>query len=224
MMHSIPLQETSYIEELLPEILWMELIHDALGYHEGINIIRKFVKLAQDSHYSENYINFSIASNLKKLTEKEIENFIQSLIKNGIYLEISLLLSPLIYFYTDSPFKFLNKEIGLSGDEEREILERMKKSIDNLFDRYGTPSVVAQLNIFYTRVLDGKHFFAKGINIPDFNAIINKPDSDEAQHAAAFVRNSVKSEYMFDLSDYDGSWSKSFWNQSYKLDACEFER
>jgi hypothetical protein len=148
---------------------------------------------------------------------------VQKLISNGIYLEVSELLSPLIYFYHDSPFSFLNREVGLTITEEMDLLERLKICIDNLFDRFGTPSVVAQLNVFYTRIVDGKHSFAQGMDIPNFNAIIDNPESEEAIHAAAFVRNSVKGEYMFGLNDYDANWSKSFWNESYKLDDCEFK-
>lgn len=224
MMHSVPLQETSYIEELLPEIIWMGLIHDELGYHKGIDIIRAFIKSAFDSYTSENYINFSLASNLSKLADCEKESLIQKLIKNGLYLEISELLAPLIYFYDDSPFSFLNKEVDLSTSEEKELLEKLKTSIDHLFDRYETPSVVAQLNVFYTRVLDGKISFPVDMDLPDFNVLINDPHSDEANKAAGFVRNSVKHEYMFEITEHDSSWSKSFWNQSYKLDNCEFER
>ncbi|WP_088437325.1 hypothetical protein [Sulfurospirillum diekertiae] len=224
MMYSVPLQETNYIEELLPEIIWMGLIHDELGYHKGIDIIRAFIKSASDSYTSENYINFSLASNLRKLADHEKEKFVQKLIKNELYLDVSELLAPLVYFYDDSPFSFLNKKVDLSISEEKELLEKLKTSIDRLFDRYDTPSVVAQLNVFYTRVLDGKISFPMGMDIPDFNALIDDPHSDEANKAAGFVRNSVKSEYMFEFTKHDSSWATSFWNQSYKLDKCEFER
>jgi hypothetical protein len=98
MMHSLPIQETDYVNDLLPEIIWIGLIHESLGYHKGIDLVRSFVKSAYDSYGSENYINFSLASNLNKLTSHEKDKFVQKLLKNEIFLEVSEILSPLIYF------------------------------------------------------------------------------------------------------------------------------
>lgn len=221
MMHSLPLQETDYINDLLPEIIWIGLIHESIGYRNGIDMVRSFVKSVYDSYESENYINFSIASNLNKLSAQEKEKCVQKLLKNEIFLEVSEILSPLVYFYSDSPFSFLNREVDLTKAEEVELLGRLKKCIANHFDRYGTPSAMAQLNVFYTRVLDGKIFFTRDMNIPDFNSLLDAPDSEEARMAAAFVRSEVKQEYMFGRYGYDNAWSKSFWNQSYFLGDCE---
>jgi hypothetical protein len=157
---------------------------------------------------------------LNKLTSHEKDKFVQKLLKNEIFLEVSEILSPLIYFYNDSPFSFLNREVDLTKTEESELLGRLKKCIANHYNRYDTPSVVAQLNVFYTRVIDGKISFPIDMEIPDFNSLIDDPDSEEAKKAAGFVRSSVKHEYMFELNEYDNSWSKSFWNQSYSLDDC----
>lgn len=223
LMHSIPLQLSSYTEELLPEIIWMGLINEELGYRKGTDLIRKFIKSAYDSKTSDDYVNFSISSNLYKLDINEKKVLIQKLLNEDIYLEVSDILSPLIYFYNDSPFSFLNKEVDLTEEEEQVLLEKLKKSLHNNFDRFKQASNVAQLNVYYTRILDGKVHFHNGMKIPDFNSIINNPNSEEANEASAFVRNGVKSEFMHmsDVQNHDYSWSKSFWNQSYKLDNCE---
>lgn len=223
LMHSIPLQLSSYTEELLPEIIWMGLIHEELGYKKGIDLIRLFVQSAYDSKKSDDYINFSISSNLYKLNVNEKKVLVEKLLKKGIYLEISDILSPLVYFYEDSPFSFLNKEVDLTKEDEQVLLEKLKKSLYENFDRFQQASNVAQLNVYYTRILDGKVHFPNDMKIPDFNSIIDNPESEEANEASAFVRNGIKSEFMYmsDMENYDYIWSKSFWNQSFKLDNCE---
>jgi len=224
LQHSIPLHKFNYTEEILPEIIWIGLIHQSIGYKQGNKLISKFIKAATDSTNSKNYINFSIASNLNKLTKNEKQIFINKLLDNDIFLTISEILSPLIYFYKDSPFSFLNKEVDLTKDEENELLLTLKNCIKNRFDRFQKDSVTAQFIIFYTRVEDGTYHFPKGMKMPNFNSLFNDEDSEEAKSAAAFVRNSVKSDFMMmqELDNFDYSWSKSFWNQSYKLDTCKF--
>lgn len=223
--HDMNIQATKYTEELLPEIIWMGLIHEELGFRNGIDLIRHFIKLVSESQQSEDYINFSIASNLSKLSFEEMKSLVKKMIDKNIFLEISEILSPLIYFYKDTPFSFLNKEVDLTQEEESVLLEKLKIVLANNFDRSQQASNVAQFNIFYTRVLDGKINFYEGMKMPNFNAIIDNYDSDESREASAFVRNSVKSEFMhlFDVEMHTFEWSKSFWNQSYKLDNFEFK-
>ena len=141
-----------------------------------------------------------------------------------IFLTISEILSPLIYFYKDSPFSFLNKEIDLTKDEENELLSTLKNCIKNRFDRFQKDSVTAQFIILDTNIQNGKLHFPKGRKMPNFNSIFDEQDSEETKSVAAFVRNSVKTDFMMmkELDNFDYSWSKSFWNQSYKLDTCKF--
>jgi len=224
LQHSIPLHKFNYTEEILPEIIWIGLIHQNIGYKKGNELIRKFLKAASDSTNSKNYINFSIASNLNKLTKDEKQNFIKKLLNDDTFLTISEILSPLIYFYKDSPFSFLNKEVDLTKNEENELLTTLKNCIKNRFDRSQKDSVTAQFIIFETNIQNGKMRFPKDMKMPNFNSIFDEQDSEEAKSAAAFVRNSVKSDFMMmkELDNFDYSWSKSFWNQSYKLDTCIF--
>lgn len=223
--HDMPIQETKYTEELLPEIIWMGLIHEELGFKKGIDLIRTFIQLASDSKESEGYINFSISSHLYKLSEEEIKILIDKLIDKNIFFEVSDILSPLTYFYKDSPFSFLNKEIDLTKEDELVLLEKLKTSLTNNFDKFQQASNVAQFNVFYTRVIDEKISFYSGMKVPNFDSIINNFDSDESMEASAFVRNNVKSEFMYmsDIEKHTFEWSKSFWNQSHKLDNCEFK-
>ncbi len=220
----IPLREGDYTQEILPEIIWIALIHEEIGPKRGIELVYKFVSLAKESRETKEYFNFSIASNLYKLTDVEKKNFTKELINNGIYLEISDILSPLIYFYKNSPFSFLSKEIDLAKDEEQILLSKLKKCVGNHFDRFQNGSVIAMANIFYVEARDGKIHYPSHIEPPDLNALIENPDSEEANSAAVHIRNHLKTEFMMleHTGKYNADWAKSFWNQSYRLDQCEF--
>ncbi|WP_292655693.1 hypothetical protein [Nitratifractor sp.] len=160
-----------------------------------------------------------------KLTDVEKKKIIKKLIDGGVYLEISDLLSPLIHFYKRSPFSFLIKEIDYLKDEEHILLNRLKKCIGNHFDRFQSASILAMANVFYVEARDGKIHYPSHIEPPDLNALIENQESEEANRAAAHIRNHLKTEFMMleYTGNYDSTWAKSFWNQSYRLDKCEFD-
>jgi hypothetical protein len=58
--------------------------------------------------------------------------------------------------------------------------------------------------------------------VPDLNSLIDAPESEEAKRAAGFVRNGVMSEFMPMGKVKDNAWARAFWNQGYKIDACDF--
>jgi hypothetical protein len=84
--------------------------------------------------------------------------------------------------------------------------------------------VIAMANVFYVKALDGKIHYPSHINPPDLNILIENPDSEEANSVSAQIRNHMKTEFMMleHMSNYNADWAKSFWNQSYKLDTCDF--
>ena len=221
---AIPLREGDYTQEILPEIIWIVLIHEEIGQKKGIELVYKFVSLVNDSRETKEYFNFAISSNLYRLTNSEKEKLIKKLIDSGFYLEISNMLSPLIYFYKNSPFSFLSKEIDLTKYEEELLLNKLKRCIGNCFDRFQKSSVIAMANVFYVKALDGKIHYPSHINPPDLNILIENPDSEEANSVSAQIRNHMKTEFMMleHMSNYNADWAKSFWNQSYKLDTCDF--
>ncbi len=220
----IPLREGDYTQEILPEIIWIALIHEEIGQKKGIELVYKFVSLVNESRETKEYFDFAIASNLYRLTDSEKKKFTKKLIDSGVYLEISDMLSPLVYFYKNSPFPFLSKEVDLTKDEEKLLLNKLKRCVGDCFDRFQNSSVVAMANVFYVKALDGKIHYPSHIEPPDLNALIENPDSEEANSAASQIRNHMKTEFMMleHTGNYNADWAKSFWNQSYRLDKCEF--
>ena len=93
--------------------------------------------------------------------------------------------------------------------------------MNNHFDRFKIDSLRILSIILYIKGRDGKIFYPKDMKVPDIELLFHNPDldSDEVKSVMAHVRNTAKMELMI---NYDNTWSKSFWNQSYKLDNCEF--
>lgn len=212
------LQETDFTKDILPDILWMGLICEEIGYKEGIKLIKELCDSANELNDDGNYINFSIAHNYNKLSPEKRKKLSLNLVDKEIYEILKYLLSPLNIFYFDSPFTFLGKEIDLEDDSKKEFLDKLKRCIDNHFDRFKISSVRALANVLYIRQIHGKISYNQELKAPDIELLFSDPDSEEGKKTIAQVRAGTKMEFMI---DYDNAWSKSFWNQSYKLDKCE---
>jgi hypothetical protein len=212
--------EISYVNLMLPEIIWMGLINDEFGYRDGISLSTNLANRAFELKETDKHINFALVSNFSLLSnEKKIELIkgLEESLEIGRYRH-SLL--PLIVLYEDFPLSFIG-----AGEEEydrEQLIEKMKACIDRYIDKYETPAMIIQANLMYIRGTNGGLHVASHIEIPDLNVLIEDPESEAAKRAGGFVRISAMQEFMPMGEDRYGDWSKIFWDQGYKIDKCDF--
>lgn len=214
------LKEISYVNQILPEIIWMGLVNDRVGYKKGIDLSTKLAEIAFGLKSTENHVNFSLVSNFNLLSNVAKKRLVEILERNSTLSGYHYYLSPLIELYKDFPLSFLGK--NKKPQPRSELIDILKKCIDRHFDKHQTPSLVIQANVVHLRSITGGLHFAKHIEEPDLNALIESPQSDKARRAGAFVRIHAMSELMPMGEDRLDDWSCSFWNQSYQLDSCDF--
>ncbi len=102
------------------------------------------------------------------------------------------------------------------------LLQELKQTVAKCMNKYETPGLVLQTNLIVIQAATGGLYFSNDIKLPDFDSIISDPDSDAARRAAAFVRAGSLAMFMPDDLPLYEKWSKSFWNQGYKVDSCKF--
>jgi len=72
----------------------------------------------------------------------------------------------------------------------------------------------------------GHMSFAQGLAIPDLNAVVDYPATEESRHAAGFVVATC-GQTILSRNDPDEpmefSWQRLFWNCCYRLEPCEYE-
>lgn len=213
-------KEISYINQILPEIVWMGLINDLFGYREGIELCSNFATKAYELKETDSHVNLAIASNFNRLTAENKQALVTELEKASELSKYRNALSPLIALYDDFPLAFIGK--AEDGPDKSDLVERMKKCIERHIDKYDTPALIIQANVVYIRSSTGGLHIASHIEMPDLNALMKSPDSEEAQRAGSFVRTTAMQEFMPMGEPRIGDWSKSFWNQGYKIDKCDF--
>ncbi|HWR57358.1 MAG TPA: hypothetical protein VN328_00600 [Thermodesulfovibrionales bacterium] len=215
------LTEVSYVHQLLHEIIWMGLINDEMGYKDGVQLAKRIAEIAKESHKAEKFVNFALARSYALLAPEEKTMTSSELDKAGILKQLQYFLSPLIDLYEGFPMSFLGRADFI---EERYVLiSRLKKCVARHFNKYKTPAMAIQAAVIYIRGTAGGLYLAEGIRVPDLDAIISDPESENAKHAGGFVRAGVLSEVMLPVADQGSEWAISFWNQGLRIDNCDVE-
>ena len=81
--------EISYINQVLPELIWMGLLNDSFGYKKGIELASKISKFAVELIGEENYLNFSLASNYNLLSQDLKVSLIKILEERGLFVKVT---------------------------------------------------------------------------------------------------------------------------------------
>lgn len=213
-------REISYINQILPEIIWMGLINDEFGYRDGIALSSNLAKRAFDLKETDKHINFTLVSNFNSLSAERKSELVRDLKETSELAKYQDSLLPLIALYEEFPLSF----IGMSERifDKSALIKKIKYCIEKHIDKYETPALIIQANVLYVRGSTGGLHVAPHIEIPDLNTLIEDPESEKAKRTGGFVRISAMQELMPLGETRVGDWAKSFWNQGYKIDKCDF--
>lgn len=218
-MKQLPgMQMTSYVNDMLPELIWIGLLNDRLDYVATARLVEKIVQVAAEAAPDAKGRNYALCSHLGALEDPQRAALLQTLDTEGLLTRLRLAIAPLVLLYEDFPMAFVGPPEDLISRET--LLDRIYRAIDRHIDKYQTPGIILNGEMLLTRLVSGTIKFSADIKIPDFNAVLEAPESDEARHAAGFMRANALGE--FGMLKVDNRWARAFWNTNYTLSACEF--
>lgn len=217
-MMQIPrLKEISYTHQIFPEIIWMGLLNDEVGFIQGSRIVGRISEIAYEIKDTEKHFNFAFCSSFNNLSKGQKNLFKQRLSDERILTVLQTSLLPLNKLYKNCPLSFLGYT---TTKTKADLIKRLQDCVGRHLNKYETPSLIIQTNTIYTRVVTKSIKFQHPI--PDLNALVERPESEEAKRAASFVRATLLNEMCIRQESLTDKWAQSFWNQSYKLGECDF--
>jgi hypothetical protein len=212
--------EISYVNQILPEIIWMGLINDQFDYRKGVELVVDLAQRAFELKETDKHINFTLASNFSLLSAERKAELVKGLEKDSKIKQYRDCLQPLITLYKDFPMSF----IGESKNKltKKSLVENIRNCVEKYIDKYETPALIIQANVVYVRSVTGGLQIAPHIETPDLNSLIDDPESEKARRAGSFARINAMQEFSILGEKRADDWSRSFWNQGYKIDKCDF--
>lgn len=210
-MHSL-----SYVDDILPELLWLGLINDRIGLSAGTRLFKEFLGATEPVRSQMTGTNLAFVSSYGVLDDTARALLVQELISRDLLVSLTDHLQPLLVLYPMFPLGFLG--VPSAPRSTRELVDELKESVSRHADKYETPGIVLNGDVLLSRLVTKTIKFAKTIKLPDFDAIFSTPESEEAQRAAAFMRANALSEVGMNGPN---PWSEYFWRRSYELSPCD---
>lgn len=214
--------EIHYVQNLLPEISWIQYIIEDLGTREGVTTVIEFMRTRFSMQDGEKLPEVSLLSSYKSLSDIEWNILREQLEKKQLLAIITSALHPFVRAYpTDNPFK--NLYTNAVGEVECQDVSLARKVINVLFDRRSRESSIVQVTIFFVNLDTGKLKITRDIKLPDLNSVFSDFDSEEAQRACAHARMNLNTANMFREPSTGDVWASYFWNRGRTLAPLETE-
>jgi hypothetical protein len=207
------LRETSYIDEILPEIIHIALLLQRFGYRRGIQLCEHLFAAINEIS-SATALPFASALTIDEQLHSTLT---ERLTAEGVLQELRSAFAPMQLFL-DWPLGYL----GFDDLEHELAVSQIKDCVGKILDKSETPACAALATVIYWYRAIGKLKYTNGIKPPDLNAIIEAPDSEAAAIARAHVRASVMAFWAMQVTEdpLDPKWAPSSWVQCFRLEGC----
>lgn len=217
------LHEISWVRTMLPEFLWIALIQNNYGLHDGVKIITALTRIARKCSPSEKMRIFATISSFGVLKTDEQLCLQSELAASGELFKIQKALLPLIVFYPDCPLRFLYSTKSSFVNDADQHLERFKTLVEGLYKKTSRDTMMVQATAIWLAFDSGVLKVFKGLALASFPEIEEYPHTELSQKVAASIRASIH--MFFTEPHYPASsiWPRYFWNRGFEIDRCYFE-
>ena len=217
LLQHMPLTESSWIDDRVPELVWIALLIRVFGVKEGTAVAASVAKAAARCDQTAKKA-FASASDFVALSDEHKCCVRSALNAEGTLGKARQGLAALIYNYTDFPLAFLVETAKSEEDGSRSELEDLREAIACISDRQSQSGIYAQAAVVYIFFVNHRLNVAPHVGLANLPAIEEYPMTEESLRVAASVRSAVPFLLSYDIP---ANWRDSFWNQGRLLGACE---
>jgi hypothetical protein len=220
----LPLEETSWAEQTLPELLWIGLLQKKYGLARGVALSLALADTAnQAKANTSSKLWFAATSSYAALEEGEWDRVRRMLRDSGKLDEVARALTPLLYFYPGCPFTQLLTYTPPRPSDEDQALRGLKNLLESLFNKYERDAVLTQATAVYIALATGKLTLAGSTNLENLESVKEFPHTEESRMVAASVRSTCNFLIGMAVEQFDSGWALYFWKRGFEIDSCEYE-
>ena len=105
-------------------------------------------------------------------------------------------------------------------------IKMLKSLLTKTVDRRSKSSLFIQGVAVAVELRSGHTKICDGVHLPDLNAVVDYPNTEESENAAGFIvvhANSIATGMNpMNPGQLDMTWQRQFWDSCYRLESCEF--
>ena len=218
-----PIGGASWARTMLPELLWIALIQNYYGLHEGVELITNMARITRECSPSEKLQIFATISSFNNLKSEENSCIQNKLAVSGELFKIQKALLPLIAFYPDCYLRFIYSKKPSILETDSHHLDRFKSLMKTLFDKTSRDAMMVQASAIWLAFDSGVLKVAKGLVLANFPEIEKYPDTELSKKVASSVRASIQMLFQEPHYELSSTWPTYFWNRGFEIDQCYFE-
>lgn len=218
-----PLKELSWVKTILPELLWIALIQNYHGHHEGVALITSLTRTARKCSHLGNKRIFATISSFGELTKDEQSCLQEKLVVSGELFKILKAVLPLISFYPNCPLRFLSSTEPNQAEVSQEHFNHFKILVEGLYNKTSRDTMMVQATMIWLAFDSGLLKVFEGLALSKFPEIERYPYTELSKEVAASIRSSLHMFFMGPHYPVSSDWPMYFWNRGLEIDQCYFE-
>lgn len=215
---SILLQPTKWIDNILPEILWLGILNERYGVKNGTALALTLAKSSMSISKSSNRKFFSISA--YEQFNPEQQDAVMGELEDSDSERLKQSLDILIALYPQCPLNFLYGQEKPQYQNYKSKLFDYQEILAKFFNKHGKSTMLMQSSAVYIGLaIDVLHIRVDN-SLANLDAITKYPDTEESRQVASNVRATLSSLFTFDTPADGSDWAKYFWIQGFKLAPC----
>jgi hypothetical protein len=210
------MREVSWINMMIPELLWIALVQDAWGPRRGVEIITAFTRDVRASDSARDRVIWAAAGKFASLPVGELSKIV---VGRPYREDLCAPLTPLHAHYPEHPLREL---VPTAGTQSMRDLCGFKALLSDLFDRRSTRATLTQATATWLAFDADRLKVSAGLALADFPRIEDYPDTEQSQRIAGSIRATLNQMFgEVDLMASGTGWPVAFWNRGLALEPCE---
>jgi hypothetical protein len=210
------LTETSYVEETLPELIWIAVLNDSLGEETTARILEIIAEAIPEK---EEQTWFVFSSRLAKLGSADVILIRERLRIQGLLESIQQSLSPFVYLYPAFPVRWFE----VLPSDQPDYLQRYKILLKSLLDKTSRASTLMLANATYGSMIAGDIVFPPTSVMADLNAVLDYPKTERSKIVASSLRSSMLTIIRFAVpKGPETNWCHRFWQRGIELEPVDY--
>jgi hypothetical protein len=222
LVHMLPagLREISWLRTMLPEVVWIALLHRTHGDHRAVELITALGRAARKHSPNASSKIFGTTTAYEQLSEDQQAQVRSSLALSGDLLLIQDGIRPLVALYPQCPLRFLF--VQAPAVEEPAHLRTMIAIVEQLHDRMNRETVMVQASLTWLGFDSGMLKVSEGLALAEFPKVQDYPANELSRKIASSIRAGLF--MFFEPPHYPGSasWARHFWNRGLEISRCQF--
>jgi len=212
-----------WIDNLLPDIIWIGLLQDMRIELRGAEVALKCAEETNKILKPKKIRSFAFISDYRDINASQAEMIKRNLANEGVLNDLQSCLFPLISLYPKCPFGILFDDHSLDAYKVNSdtALDTMKRVVRDCFNRQGLPATIVQTIAVYIMLVTGKLRVLQGVGFENPYVILDYPFTEESQNLASVVRSTLNA-VECEKSRNKNLWCSYFWQRGYEISTCEF--